>query len=142
MLQIIPAATSKTTWLSRPLFSTGIPAGYPHPAEDEVEAYVDLNHDLIVNPATTFYIRVFGDSMRGVGINNNDLLIADRSIEARDGDIVIALVDGEFTVKRLKVVEEGVHLVPENPNYKILKVRPPQDFQVWGIVTYVIHSVR
>lgn len=122
-----------------PLFFEGVAAGFPSPAEDYIEKQLDLN-DLIEHPNATFYVRVEGNSMRGAGIHSGDILVVDRSLEAKDGKIVVALLDGEFTVKRIKVTPQGISLVAENPRYPSIPITSDSDFQVWGVVTYVIHK--
>ena len=123
-------------------FDAQIPAGFPSPSSDEyVQHSLDLHAFLVKHPAATFFVRVVGDSMQGAGIHSGDLLIVDRSLTAENGKIVVALIDGEFTVKRLKIEREALYLVPENPAYSPIRVQPHSDFQVWGVVTYVIHCV-
>jgi DNA polymerase V len=125
--------------LARPLFLFRVPAGFPSPAEDYVEGSLDLNEHLIQHKEATFFVRVRGDSMAGAGICNGDLLVVDRAREAGDGDIVIAVVDGELTVKRL--YRQGGHLLllPENPCYHPIEFKDGQELTVWGVVTSSIH---
>lgn len=118
-----------------------IQAGFPSPADDYMEDKLDLNHFLIKNPSATFYVKVEGVSMVGAGIYPKDILIVDRSLRAKNNDVIIALVDGEFTVKRLSLQADKVLLLAENPTYKPMDVSET-DFQVWGIVTYVIHNPK
>lgn len=127
---------------SPPLFLNPVQAGFPSPAEDSIERKLDLNEHLIEHPAATFFVRVEGDSMLGCGIHKGDILIVDRSLDATNGKIIIAVLNGEFTVKRLKIEGKILWLVPENPKFPVLKIEPEWDFQVWGVVTYVIHDVR
>lgn len=115
-------------------------AGFPNPADDFVEGSLDLNDYLIKHPAATFFVRVAGMSMRGAGILPNDLLIVDRAVEPYDRAIVVAILDGEFTLKRLRKRAGRVELIPENKSYKPILVTEESDFQVWGVVTYVIHK--
>ena len=122
-----------------PYFDVGVAAGFPSPAEDYAEHPLDLHELLIEHPAATFFVRVQGDSMKGAGMQSGDILIVDRSLTAQSGKIVVALIDGEFTVKRLKIEEEKIFLIPENPRYPSIEVAAESDFQVWGVVTYVIH---
>lgn len=124
-----------------PLFSHKVPAGFPSPADDHIEQQLDLNEHLIKNPPSTFFVRVAGESMKDVGIFPNDILIVDRSIEPIDGKIVIAVIDGELTVKRLKKQKGALFLMPENPDYKPIAVKELQDFSIWGVVTNVIHAL-
>ena len=127
--------------LSLPVVESGISAGFPSPAEDFIDVSIDLNRELIKHPSATFYGRVRGDSMIGAGLNDGDLLIIDKSLEPADNKIAVCFIDGEFTVKRIKIVEDGVLLMPENDAYPPIKVTEDNDFIVWGIVTTVIKSV-
>lgn len=139
MLTVLtPRLTSR---IRCPLVTSSVSAGFPSPAEDSVTAVLDLNEHLIHNPMFTFYVRVSGHSMERVGINDGDLLVVDRSVEPLDGHVVVALVDGEFTVKRLKVGEGHARLEPENPEFPPYVLQGHQDFQVWGVVTHVIHTL-
>lgn len=125
-----------------PLFFSPVQAGFPSPAEDFLEQALDLNEHLIQHPAATFFVRVSGESMKGAGIQNNDLLIVDRSLEATDGCIVVAVINGEFTVKRLHMHQKEVRLEAENPNFPPISIPEGADFQIWGVVTTIIHSVQ
>ena len=128
--------------LHRPLYEDKVAAGFPSPAEDQIDTQLDLNDHLVKNPASTFYVRVEGNSMIGAGIHHNDLLVVDLSLEARDGQIIIALLNGEFTVKRLKISKnKSIQLVPENEEYPTISVKEGMDFRIWGVVTSVIHSL-
>lgn len=124
-----------------PLVLWRVAAGFPSPADDYVERPLDLNEYLIKHPAATFFIRVTGDSMTGAGINSGDLLIVDRSLEAGNGNIVLAILDGEFTVKRFSKTGGDCWLVPENDAYEPVQITGTMDFQVWGVVVHVIHKV-
>ncbi len=124
-----------------PLFATQIKAGFPSPADDFMEERLDLNEHLIQHPAATFFVRVDGDSMIGSGMHRGDILIVDRSLEPLNGQIVIACIDGAFTVKRIRISSGKILLEPDNPLFPSIPVEPLSDFQVWGVVTYVIHSV-
>jgi DNA polymerase V len=124
-----------------PLFSSWVAAGFPSPADDHLEDHLDLNEHLVRHPAATFLVRVQGDSMIGAGIQHGDLLVVDRSLEPKSGTIVIAVVNGELTVKRLKADSGGVWLVPENPNYPRLEIREGMDLTIWGVVVHVVHSL-
>ena len=130
----------KRNIVSIPFYNSVI-AGFPSPADDYMEEKLDLNRFLIKNPSATFYIKVEGVSMVGAGIYPKDILIVDRSIRAKNNDIIIALVNGEFTVKRLSLQATKVFLLAENPIFSPLDVTET-DFQVWGIVTYVIHNPK
>ena len=101
-----------------PVFTVSVSAGFPSPADGHMEGHLDLNNHLIKHPAATFFVRVSGDSMIGAGINDGDLIIVDRSLEAKDGDVVLAVVNSEFTVKRIKKRKGKMFLVPENENYE------------------------
>lgn len=124
-----------------PLFTTNVSAGFPSPAEDHIEQKLDLNEHLIAHPAATFFVKVEGESMIDAGIRSGDLLIVDRALPAQDGKVVVAVLEGEFTVKRLKVSGKHVTLYPENPKYPPVPIGPETNFQVWGVVTYVIHPL-
>ncbi|ALJ05799.1 peptidase S24 [Pseudalgibacter alginicilyticus] len=120
---------------------TGISAGFPSPAEDFKEERLSLDKELVKNKEATFYARVSGQSMIGAGLDDNDLLVIDRSLEPSNNKIAVCFLDGEFTVKRLKVDNNEVWLQPENPNYPIIKITEDNDFIIWGIVTNVIKKV-
>lgn len=119
----------------------GISAGFPSPAEDFKEQRLSLDKELIKNKEATFFARVSGQSMIGAGLDDNDLLVIDRSIEPANNKIAVCFLDGEFTVKRLKVENNEVWLQPENPSYPIIKITPENEFVIWGIVTNVIKKV-
>lgn len=122
-------------------FAEGINAGFPSPAQDYIDIALDLNKELVKNPSATFYGRVRGNSMVDAGINDGDILVIDKSIPATDGKKAVCYIDGEFTIKTLKVSPDCIYLMPANPNYKPIKVTEENDFVVWGIVTYVIHKL-
>lgn len=124
-----------------PMADGGIKAGFASPAQDYIESGIDLNRELIKNPASTFFGRVSGDSMKDAGIENGDILVIDKSLQARDGDIAVCFVDGEFTLKRIKTKGDVIWLMPENPDYKPIKVTKENDFAVWGVVIYSIKDV-
>lgn len=119
-------------------FETRIQAGFPSPAQGEYANSIDLNRELISNPAATFCARVIGNSMVDAGINEGDLLIIDRSVPARDGCIAVCFVDGDFTVKRVTVRDDGVYLAPANASFPELHVSEESNFQVWGVVTHIV----
>lgn len=121
-----------------PLFMTGIMAGFPSPADDYIEKLLDLNQLMIQHPAATFFVRVEGDSME-TEIHSGDILVVDRAKEATSGKVIVAVVNGEFTVKRFVKKEETHYLVADNSKYPSIKITPELDFQVWGVVTFVIH---
>ena len=124
-----------------PLFLESVSAGFPSPADDYLEGKLDLNDALIRNPAATFFVRVTGDSMIEAGIHSEDILVVDRSLNPKDGSIVIAVIDGELLVKRLFMQKGKVYLVPENKYYAPIEIKDEMAFEVWGVVTTVIHSV-
>jgi DNA polymerase V len=117
-----------------------VSAGFPSPADDYLELKLDLNKHLIKHPTATFYIKVKGNSMLNAGINDGDMLIVDRSLEPKNGDVAVCVIDGEFTVKRIHSYNGEITLMAENPKYKPIKVNEYDDFQVWGVVTYIIHK--
>ncbi len=122
-------------------FDAGISAGFPSPTEDVKEQRLSLDRELVKNKEATFFARVSGQSMIGAGLDDNDLLVIDRSLEPTHNKIAVCFLDGEFTVKRLKVNAEGIWLQPENPNYPIIKITSDNNFVIWGIVTNVIKKV-
>ncbi len=124
-----------------PMAVAGISAGFPSPADDYLEAGIDLNRELIRNPSSTFFGRVRGLSMIDAGINEGDVLVIDKSLEPRNGSVAVCFLDGGFTVKRLRVEKDAVFLLPENDAYEPVKIAPGNDFEVWGIVTYVIKKM-
>ncbi len=124
------------------LFDSRIQAGFPSPAQGAFADSVDLNHELINNPAATFCARVIGDSMVDSGINEGDMLIIDRSLEPHDGDIAVCFIDGDFTVKRLLITPDGISLVPANRKYPVIKVPKESNFVVWGIVSHIIKKLN
>jgi DNA polymerase V len=124
-----------------PLFLDTISAGFPSPADDYIQDFLDLQRLMVKNPAATFFLRVSGDSMKGAGINDGDLLVVDRSKPATNNRIVIASLDGELTVKRIKIRNNHLFLAPENPDYAEIKITDQEDTTVWGVVTYVVHKL-
>ena len=131
----------RSTKRNQPLFIANVPAGFPSPADDYKEEKLDLNKYLIKNPVATYFVRVSGDSMIGAGIHSGDLLVVDRSIEPRDKNVVIAHLNGELTVKRIRIRKNKITLEPENTNYPTQRISPESEFEVWGVVTNVIHSL-
>ncbi len=138
-LKIFSATTDKHIEL--PLSEAGVSAGFPSPADDPMDLKLDLNRELVRNPASTFFARVSGVSMIDEGINDGDLLLIDKSIEPYDGCLAVCYIDGEFTLKRF--VDKGDHalLMPANKKYKSIKVTADNDFMVWGVVRYLIKSM-
>jgi len=125
----------------RPLVNEDIAAGFPSPAEDFKEVRISLDRELVKNEDATFYARVRGNSMIDANIEDGDLLVIDRSIESRNGKVAVCMIDGEFTIKRLKVEKDCVFLMPENKNYKPIKVTEENELIIWGIVTYIIKKI-
>lgn len=132
--------TNKSLACRLPLFLSRIPAGFPSPADDYIEEDLDLNELVVKHPTATFFVRVEGESMRDAAISPGDILVVDRSLEAKTGKIIIARLDGEFTVKRLQIKGSRITLQSENALYPAIEVDAGSDFQVWGVVTYVIHK--
>lgn len=124
-----------------PLAVSRVQAGFPSPADDYLDQPLNLNTYLIDNPSATFFVRAGGDSMTGAGIFPNDLLIVDRSLTPETGNVVIAVVEGEFTVKRFVRLPHSIELHPENPVYPPLRFRSGSDLEIWGVVKHVIHSL-
>ena len=123
-----------------PLLNDSVSAGFPSPADDYTEENIDLNEHLISNPFSTFFLRVKGDSMINAGIKDKDLIIVDKSLIAKPGNIVIAMIDGEFTIKRLSIKNDELYLKAENHNYPDFRFKNHFDVQIWGVVIYSIHS--
>ena len=123
-----------------PLLNDSVSAGFPSPADDYTEENIDLNEHLISNPFSTFFLRVKGESMINAGIKDKDLIIVDKSLIAKPGDIVIAMIDGEFTIKRLSIKNDELYLKAENNNYPDFRFKNHIDVQIWGVVIYSIHS--
>ncbi len=124
----------------RALLRRAIPAGFPSPAEDYVEQRISLDEHLIKRRESTFFMRVAGDSMRGLGIFDGDLLVVDRALSATPGCVVIAVVDGEFTVKQLLYTPNGPVLRAAHPDYPDTHILPEQDFTIWGVVSWNVHK--
>lgn len=119
-----------------------VPAGFPSPAADYSEKRIDLNDELMPNPMASFIIKVEGDSMTGAHITSGAMLVIDRSIKPQHGHIVLAVLNGEFTVKRLIRTRAGVFLAPENPAFKPIHVKEEMSLTIWGVVTYIITNAR
>ena len=114
---------------------------FPSPADDFKELRISIDREVVKNEEATFYARVSGESMQGAGLDDGDLLVIDRSLEPQDNKIAVCFIDGEFTVKRLKVEENCVYLMPENPKYQPIKVTEDNELIIWGVVTYVVKKV-
>ena len=125
-----------------PYDDEGIRAGFPSPAQDYMEQAIDLNKELIKHPASAFFGCVVGDSMRDEGIEEGDILVIDKSLELQDDDLAVCFIDGDFTVKRVRIEANAVWLFPANPKYSLIKVTKENEFIVWGIVTYTIKKNR
>ena len=123
-----------------PILSDSVSAGFPSPADDYTEDNIDLNEYLIKHPFSTFFLRVKGDSMINSGIQNQDLIIVDKSLIAKPGNIVIAMIDGDFTIKRLEKKNNEFYLKSENHNYPDFDFKNHNDIQIWGVVTSSIHN--
>jgi len=118
-----------------------VQAGFPSPAQGEYGDVIDLNAELINHPETTFCARVIGTSMKDAGINEGDLIIIDRSLQAESGSIAVCFLDGDFTVKRVIIKSDGVYLAPANDRFPEIKVMQSQDFRIWGVVTHIIKKI-
>ena len=137
-----------------PFFISPVPAGFPSPAEDYSDTKLDLNKHLIQNPNSTFFVAITGDSIVNADISSGDIAIVDRALEARNGDIILAVVDGDFTIKRLELStvtssdsphaprQARLRLLPENSDYQPIEITEHVVFQVWGVVTYTIRGSR
>lgn len=134
-------APDLSTRYKLPVFLGRLPAGFPSPADDYIEGKLDLNRHLIKHPAATFFVRVTGDSMLDAGIHSRDILIVDRSLEAIDGNVIVAVLDGELTVKRLYKRNNVLRLLPANKDYQPIEIQAQQSFEIWGVVTNVIHAL-
>lgn len=124
--------------LEIPFAADSISAGFPSPATDYIESRIDLNIELIKNPSATFFAKVSGLSMQGAGIDENDILIIDKSLPVKNGCIAVCCLDGEFTLKRVVFKKNAVWLVPENDSFKPIIVTEDNELIIWGVVTYII----
>lgn len=140
VLEIFRAETN--VCLALPIADEGIKAGFPSPAQDFMDMAIDLNRELVRHPASTFYGRVRGSSMIDAGIHDGDILIIDKSLDPRNGDMAVCFIDGEFTIKYIRIEKQAVWLVPANEEYEPIKVTEENDFLIWGIVTYSIKKQR
>lgn len=141
-LHIFSADTS--TILNLDFVDCGIKAGFPSPAQDYLTDSIDLNKELIRRKETTFLARVSGNSLMEAGINDGDLVVIDKSLEVKDGDFVVAFIDGEFTLKEFRRDEENncAWLIPHNKQFEPIKVTEENDFLIWGVLTYTIKQLR
>ena len=126
----------------RPLAIESISAGFPSPAEDYMDIGIDLNEQLIKHPSSTFFLRVTGNSMINSGIHNGDLLIVDRSLDPQPGQVVIAILDGCFTVKKLTFNQEKIYLEAASPNYPPIDISLYENVEIWGVAIYSIHHLN
>lgn len=129
------------TTVELPLYASKVPAGFPSPADDHLEATIDLNQHCINNPAATFFVRVKGHSMIKVGIHDGDMLVVDRSLQPKNGSIVVAVIDGEVTVKSLDLSNNDIWLRAKNPAYADLQIKEEMELHIWGVVKNVIRSL-
>ena len=132
-----PDTSGQGVWLA----GEGVSAGFPSPADDFKETRISLDKVAVKNEAATFYARVAGQSMIGAGLDDGDLLVIDRSLEPQDGKIAVCLIDGDFTVKRLKVEKDCIWLMAENKRYKPIQVTEENELMIWGIVTHVLKAL-
>src|SRR5574343_1373287 len=140
-LKPVKLAENPTTF-KVPLFGHTIRAGFPSPADDYVADTLDLKDHLMPRKEASFLLKAKGDSMMGVGIHDGDILVVDRSISASDGCVVIATVDGQFTVKTLEKKRSKIRLLPANPDFQPIEFKDEQELQIWGVVTNVVHSLK
>ena len=133
-------AVEESTLSNIPMFADSVQAGFPSPAEDYMDLDLNLQDHLIKNPSATFCVRAVGESMKDAGIQSGDIMLVDKSLTPKNRSIVLAVIDGEFTVKRVNVSEKKIYLVPDNENSPPIKITEEMDFQVWGVVTYIIHK--
>lgn len=138
---IIAASTVATAEKLPPFASGSVSAGFPSPADDYIDGKLDLNEYLVKHPAATFFVRAIGESMIGAGIHPGDILIVDRSLEAANNRVIIAVLNGELTVKRFHESGGRLYLLPENDRYEPIALTKDTDFEVWGVVTSVIHPL-
>lgn len=124
-----------------PFYSSGIKAGFPSPAADFDETKISLDKELVKNKEATFYAKASGDSMTGAGIDDGDIMVIDRSLEPKNNKIAVCVIDGEFTVKRIKKEKDSLYLMPENQSYNPIKITVENELIIWGIVTYVIKKI-
>jgi DNA polymerase V len=125
-----------------PFFGNYIKAGFPSPADDYIENRLDLNELLIKHPAATFFVRVEGESMENALIRSGDVLVVDRSLSPAHGKIVVAVLNGEFTVKRIAMCGKNISLLSENDSFPAIEITEDVDFQIWGVVTHIIHQAK
>ena len=133
--------TDDSTAAELPYADSGVRAGFPSPAQDYTDESIDLNRDIIHHKESTFYARAVGDSLRDANVMEGDILVIDKSLEPQDGNIVVAFVDGEFTLKRVRMGRDRLTLMPANPRYRPIEVSRDNHFAIWGVVTYAIKKI-
>jgi len=138
-IAIVPYQREHTRTI--PLFASTVPAGFPSPAEDYLDTCLDLNDLVVKHPAATFFVRAKGHSMIDAGIDSGDVLVVDRALEPGETSIVVAILNGDFTVKRISHCDDGFYLLPANCNLDPIQITEDMDFQIWGVVTHVIHRL-
>ena len=141
-MSLLSIYKSKVNAIKKISLYPSVYAGFPSPAEDHLDLDLDLNEHLIKHPAATFYVYAKGDSMINSGIHDGDLLIVDRSLNPGLKNIIIAVINGEFTVKRISKIDKELYLIPDNNSYKPIKITEDMNFQIWGIVTHTIHKTK
>ena len=124
-----------------PLAESSVRAGFPSPADDHLEGRLDLTRLVVTHPDATFYARVEGDSMKDECVEDGDLLVVDKSLDPQDGNLVVSYIDGEFTLKRIRLTDDKILLVPAKKKYPTIEIDPQSDFRVWGIVRYVVKKM-
>jgi DNA polymerase V len=138
----LPCPIAPVSTLRIPMVSAKVEAGFPSPADDHLERSIDFNEELVRNKAATFSVRVQGESMRDAGIHSGDVLVVDRSVTPHDKQIVVAMIDGEFTVKRFRKYGEKIFLEAANADFPSIQIGENQELVIWGAVTYIIHQAR
>ncbi len=133
-------SVDKAAFEKIPLFEGSVSAGFPSPADDYSDVDLDLHDHLVQNPSSTFCVKAIGESMKDAGIKSGDVMIVDRSLEPKNRSIVLAVIDGEFTVKRVNVNDKELYLIPENDAFTPIRITEEMDFQIWGVVTFIIHK--
>ena len=133
-------SVDETAFEKIPLFEGSVQAGFPSPADDYMDMDLDLHDHLVQNPSATFCVKAIGESMKDAGIQSGDVMIVDRSLEPENRSIVLAVIDNEFTVKRVNMNDNELYLVPENDSFTPIKITEEMDFQIWGVVTFIIHK--
>ena len=130
----------KNLFTDIPMFADSVRAGFPSPAEDYMDLDLNLQDHLVQNPSATFFVRAVGESMNDAGVQSGDIMLVDKSLIPKNRSIVLAVIDGEFTIKRVNVNDKELYLMPENENSPPIKITQEMDFRVWGVVTYIIHK--